>query len=189
MAERSCAIFEIGHGGLFFWDWVPCIRRHASAGHLVVHSVTGPMFRDRWFSGTAMLGASFSTSSAHHPLWIPPTGSVLPDALSTVYWFASPVRPDVAASLWPAVPAEAYSSQPRLPQEMGGFPLTVLRFHSRMWFPSVSCIILADIPWSSSCAQGKWIPTALNKGRHFSLHCDNVLLIETVVGLASSSYF
>ena len=44
----------------------------------------------------------------------------------------------------------------------------------RMRFPPAACIIFADIPW---CAQGKWIPTALKKGRHFSL-CDDVLLIE-----------
>ena len=85
----------------------------------MVHFVTGPMVGDRRFSGATILGASFSTASANHPLSVPPTGPELRDACCTVYNMAGPVRSDrfsslgamcfygAAASLSPAVAAAA----------------------------------------------------------------------------------
>ena len=53
-AQWSRASFEISHGhsGTQF----PCIRSHASAGHLVVHFVTGQMVGDRRSPGATILG-------------------------------------------------------------------------------------------------------------------------------------
>ena len=78
-AERSRASVEIGHG--HSGTSVHCIKSHASAGHLVVHFVTGPMVGDRRFPGATILGASFSTSSANHHICVPPTGPVRRDGL------------------------------------------------------------------------------------------------------------
>ena len=85
----------------------------------MVHFVTGPMVGDRRFPGATILGASFSTSSANHPLSVPPTHPELRDAWWTVYKMSGPVRSDgfsslgamclygAAASLSPAVAAAA----------------------------------------------------------------------------------
>ena len=53
---------------------VPCIRSHASAGHLVVYFVTAPRGDNT--------GGRFSTSSANHLVSVPPTGSEPRDGFS-----------------------------------------------------------------------------------------------------------
>ena len=64
-----------------FWDFFSLHQKHrASAGHLVVYFVTGLMVGDRRFPGATILGARFSTSSANHPVSVPPTGPELADA-------------------------------------------------------------------------------------------------------------
>ena len=63
------------------WDLVPCFKRPASAGHLVLHFVTGLMVGDRRFPKATILGASWKTPSANHPVSVPPTGSELRDSL------------------------------------------------------------------------------------------------------------
>ena len=57
-----------------FWYPVPCIRSHKSAGQSFVNFVMGLMVGDRRFPGATILGARFSTSSANHPVSVPPTG-------------------------------------------------------------------------------------------------------------------
>ena len=55
----------------------------------------GLMVGDRRFPGATILGARFSTSSANHPVSVPPTGPELADAsLWTVYEMVGPVLPD-----------------------------------------------------------------------------------------------
>ena len=68
---------------------VPCIRSPASAGHLVVHFVTGQMVGDRWFPGATILGAICSTTSANHPVSVPPTGPELPERFLLFWDFGS----------------------------------------------------------------------------------------------------
>ena len=65
-----------------FWSSVPCIRSHKSAGQFIVNFVTGLMVGDRRFPGATILGGSFSTSSANHPVSVPPTGSEPRDGFS-----------------------------------------------------------------------------------------------------------
>ena len=66
-----------------FWDFGSLHQKHrASAGHLVVYFVTGLMVGDRRFPGATILGARFSTSSANHPVSVPPTGSEPRDGFS-----------------------------------------------------------------------------------------------------------
>ena len=105
--------------GLCSGTLVPCISSHASAGLLVVHFVTDQMVGDRRFPGATILGASFPTCSANHPMSVPPTGPELRDAWWTLYNMSGPVRSDgfsflgamclygAAASLSPAVAATA----------------------------------------------------------------------------------
>ena len=69
---------------------VPCIRSHASAGHLVVYFVTAQMVGDRRFPGATILGASCSTTSANHPMSVPPTGSEPRDGFS--FWVVLGLR-------------------------------------------------------------------------------------------------
>ena len=51
-----------------------------SAGHLVVHFVTGQMVGDRQCPGRQYLGASRTTFTVNHPVSVPPTGCVHRDA-------------------------------------------------------------------------------------------------------------
>ena len=68
---------------LMFWDFSSLHQKHrASAGHLVVYFVTGLMVGDRRFPGATILGARFSSSSANHPVSVPPTGSEPRDGFS-----------------------------------------------------------------------------------------------------------
>ena len=60
--KRSCGSFEIGHG--HSRTLVPCIRSHASAGHIVVCVVTGLVVGDRRSPGRQYWEVSSSTSSA-----------------------------------------------------------------------------------------------------------------------------
>ena len=78
-AKRSRASLEISLS--MFCDSVPCVGSRASAGHFVVHFVTGQMVGDRRFPGATILGASFSNSSANDPASVPLTCSELRDAL------------------------------------------------------------------------------------------------------------
>ena len=65
-----------------FWDFGSLHQKHrASAGHLVVYFVMGLMVGDRRFPrGDNTGGRRFSTSSANHPLSVPPTGPEHADA-------------------------------------------------------------------------------------------------------------
>ena len=64
-----------------FWDFGSLHQKHrASSGHLVVYLMTGLMVGDRRFPGASILGARFSTSSANHPVSVPPTGPEHADA-------------------------------------------------------------------------------------------------------------
>ena len=74
-----------------FWDFSSLHQKHrASAGHLVVYFVTGLMVGDRRFPGATILGARFSTSSANHPVSVPPTGSEPRDGFS--FWVVLGLR-------------------------------------------------------------------------------------------------
>ena len=59
---------------------VPCTRNPESEGQFFVNFVMGLMVGDRRFPGATILGARFSTSSANHPVSVPPTGPELADA-------------------------------------------------------------------------------------------------------------
>ena len=59
---------------------VPCTRNPKSAGQFFVNFVMGLMVGDRRFPGATILGARFSTSSANHPVSVPPTGPEHSDA-------------------------------------------------------------------------------------------------------------
>ena len=67
---------------------------------MVVHFVTGPMVGDRRFPGATVLGTIFSTSSANHPLSVPPIESELRDVSWTVREMAGPVLPDGFSSVY-----------------------------------------------------------------------------------------
>ena len=74
-----------------FWDFSSLHQKHrASAGHLVVYFVTGLMVGDRRFPGATILRARFSTSSANHPVSVPPTGSEPRDGFS--FWVVLGLR-------------------------------------------------------------------------------------------------
>ena len=75
--------------GLCSGSSVPFIRSHASAGHRVVCVVTGQMVGDRRFPGATILGASCSTTSANHPVSVPPTGPELPERFLLFWDFGS----------------------------------------------------------------------------------------------------
>ena len=64
----------------YSWTLVPCSEATSRAGHSVVYFVTGQMVGDRWFPGDNT-GSEVFTSSANHPLLVPPTGCVHRDAL------------------------------------------------------------------------------------------------------------
>ena len=61
---------------------VPCTRSPESAGHFVENSVMDQMVGSRRSPGATILGASTSTSSANHRLFVPPTGFELRDGFS-----------------------------------------------------------------------------------------------------------
>ena len=78
------------------------------------------MDSERRFPGASILGTSFATPSADHPLSVPPTGPELPDDLrggQCTRWQIQYVQTGsileelrlfvVAASMWPAVAAAA----------------------------------------------------------------------------------
>ena len=65
-----------------FWSSVPCIRSLKSAGQFIVNFVMGLMVGDHRFPGATILGRRSSTSSANHPILVPPTGSELRDGFS-----------------------------------------------------------------------------------------------------------
>ena len=65
------------------------IRSIASAGHRVVCVVTDQMVGDRRFPGAIILGASCSTTSANHPVSVPPTGPGLPERFLLFWDFGS----------------------------------------------------------------------------------------------------
>ena len=103
---------------------------------------------------------------------------------------------DVAASLWPAVPAAAYSSQPRLPLEMGSardngaqviqaYTTSCRQVERSMGLGIPGSVLFKGgvTTWRLATAVAVCsILEGLVETRR-SLHCDDVLLIETVVGL------
>ena len=95
---------------------VPCIRSHASAGHLVVYFVTAQMVGDRRFPGATILGGRFSTSSANHPVSVPPAGSEPRDGFSFRVCSGSSVHSTrgVAASFSDALSRQPSSSSTSL---------------------------------------------------------------------------
>ena len=99
-----------------FWGSGPCIRSHASAGHLVVYFVTGQMVGDRRSPGADNTGGETIYLLSQPSLFSPA------DRFSTSWWIFLPVHRDgffcvlglrfalpcgVAASLWPTVEAAA----------------------------------------------------------------------------------
>ena len=78
---------------------VPCIRSHASAGHLVVYFVTAQMVGDRRFPGASILGGG----SLHLPPTIPCQSrrlvpNLVMDSLSSLFWTSVRSTRSVAAS-------------------------------------------------------------------------------------------
>ena len=67
----------------------PFIRSIASAGQFIVNFVMGLMVGDRRFPGATILGASCSTTSANHPVSVPPTGPELPERFLLFWDFGS----------------------------------------------------------------------------------------------------
>ena len=63
-----------------FWDFGSLHQKPRVGGQFFVNFVMGLMVGDRRFPGATILGARFSTSSANHPVSVPPTGPEHSDA-------------------------------------------------------------------------------------------------------------
>ena len=92
------------------WDFGSLQQKHReSAGHMVVCVVTDQMVGDRRFPGVTTLWASWSTTSANHPVSVPPTGQELPER-SLLFWDFSSL---VAAAVFYVFVAAATSASCR----------------------------------------------------------------------------
>ena len=72
-----------------FWGSGPCIRSHASAGHLVVYFGTGQMVGDRRSPGATILGVETIYLLSQPSLFSPA------DMSRTSWWIFLPVHRDV----------------------------------------------------------------------------------------------
>ena len=157
-AERSRASFEIGHG--HSGTWFPASKPR-------VGGTVGDSLRDGsdgWrskFPGATRLGASFSTSSADHPLSAQPTGSELRDASWTVYDDSSSTSRRVRR--WASLPKRCRGSRKFRPCRCCDFGLVLWRKPANHRLLDVSAT--PDIEASSiMCYHDPYVGTAVYRG-------------------------